>query len=57
MNVKVFNLISRVNQTWFLVQDDSCECKYRCNCKSVKVYVTVACANGILMNVDVNVNN
>ena len=27
MNVKVFNLISIVNETTFLVQHESCECK------------------------------
>ena len=31
MNVKVFNLMSRVNETRFLVQHESCECKYRLN--------------------------
>ena len=27
MNVKVFNLMSRVNKTRFTFQDQSCECK------------------------------
>ena len=31
MNVKVFNLMSRVNKTRFLVQHESCECKYGSN--------------------------
>ena len=31
MNVKVFNLMSKVNETRFLVQHESCECKYRLN--------------------------
>ena len=29
MNVKVFHLISRTNETTFLVQDESCNCKCR----------------------------
>ena len=31
LNLKVFNLKSRVNETRFLVQHESCECKYRLN--------------------------
>ena len=34
MNVKVFNLISDENETGFLVQHESCECKCGLN-KSV----------------------
>ena len=30
-NVKVFNLVSRVNETWLLVQYELCECKCRLN--------------------------
>ena len=29
MNVKVFNLMSWVNETRFLVQNEFCECKYQ----------------------------
>ena len=29
MNVKVFHLISRTNETRFLVQDESCDCECR----------------------------
>ena len=31
MNIKVFNLISGVNETRFLVQHELCECKCRLN--------------------------
>ena len=31
MNVKVLNLISGVNKTRFIVQHESCECKYGLN--------------------------
>ena len=31
MNVKVFNLMSGVNNTIFLVQHESCECRYKLN--------------------------
>ena len=31
MNVKVFHLMSRGNETRFLVQHESCECKCRLN--------------------------
>ena len=31
MNLKVFNLVSRVNETRYLVQYDSYECKCRLN--------------------------
>ena len=31
MNVKVFNLISEVNETRFIVQHESCECKWGLN--------------------------
>ena len=30
-NVKIFNLMSRVNETRFLVRHESCECKYGLN--------------------------
>ena len=39
MNIKVFNLMSGVNETRFLVQHDSCECKCGLNesvCSSKK---------------------
>ena len=36
INVKVFNLVSRANETRFLVQHESCECKCGLN---EKVYV------------------
>ena len=29
MNLKVFNLMSRVHKTRFLVQDELCQCKCR----------------------------
>ena len=35
INVKVFNLVLRVNEIWLLVQYESCECKCRLN-KSVR---------------------
>ena len=31
MNVKVFNLMSEINKTTFLVQHKSCECKWGLN--------------------------
>ena len=31
IHVKIFNLISRVNETKFLVQHEPCECKCRLN--------------------------
>ena len=31
MNVKVFNLMSEVNETIFLVQRESCKCNCRLN--------------------------
>ena len=31
MNVKVFDLMSRLNETRFLVQHESCDCKCRLN--------------------------
>ena len=31
MNVKVFNIMSRVNDTKFIVQHESCRCKCRLN--------------------------
>ena len=31
MNLKAFNLMSKANETRFLVQHESCECKYRLN--------------------------
>ena len=37
MNVKVFNLMSRVNETKFLVQHEWCECKCGLN-ESVYYY-------------------
>ena len=52
MNVKVFNLMPRVKQTWFLAQDESCECKCRLN----ESYV-IQQKNGLMMNVDVSVRN
>ena len=33
MNVKAINLMSMVNQTKLLVQNESCECKYGLNSK------------------------
>ena len=52
MNLKVFNLMLRVNETRLLVQNESCECKCGLNksvCNSKK--------NGIMMNVGASVKN
>ena len=55
MNVEVFNLMSLVNKTRFLVQDESCESKSELNCNS-KVYV-IQNKNGIMVSASVNVKN
>ena len=49
MNVKVFNLVSRVNETRFTVQQKSCV-------NWMKVYI-IQSKNGIVMNIGVNVKN
>ena len=51
MNVKVFALMLGVNETKFLVQHASCECKCGWN-ESVS-----QSKNGIMMNVDVSLSN
>ena len=51
MIVKVFHLISVVNETRFLVQHESCDCKCQLN---ENVYKN---KNGIMTNVAVSVNN
>ena len=47
LNVKVFNLMSRTNETRFIELHETCKCK----CKRLSVNV------GININVDVNVKN
>ena len=51
MIVKVFHLIPVVNETRFLVQHESCDCKCQLN---ENVYKN---KNGIMTNVAVSVNN
>ena len=50
MNVKVFSLMSGVNETRFLVQNELCECK----CSLMKMYV-IQSKNAIMMSVGVSV--
>ena len=38
MNIKEFNLISRVNEAIFFIQHESCECKYE---DQLKMYIKV----------------
>ena len=47
VNVKVFNLMLRVNKTRFLIQDKLCQCKYGlsksvCSLKKNKIIMNVA---------------
>ena len=48
MNVKIFNLVPRVNETRFLIQHESCESKCRlneiaCNSKPTQSYDKCRC--------------
>ena len=48
MNVKIFNLMPRVNETRFLIQHESCESKCRlneiaCNSKPTQSYDECRC--------------
>ena len=49
LNVKVFNLMSRTNETRFIKWHEKCKCECRLN--------AIACKDGIKINVDVNVKN
>ena len=52
MNVKVFNLIWRVNKTRYLFQNESCQCE----CGLMKEHL-IQTRNKIKMNVGVSANN
>ena len=52
MNIKVFNLLTKTNETCYVSWHETCACKFRLD-------VSV-CSNdgvGILINADVNVQN
>ena len=52
LNVKVFNLMSRNNETRFIKWHKQCKCKYRLD----KLFVIIN-NDGIKINVDANVKN
>ena len=55
LNVKVFNLMSRTNETRYIEWHETCKCKCRLNA-SMQMFVIINNA-GMKINVGVNANN
>ena len=53
LNVKVFNLMSRTNETRFIKWHETCKCK----CRLDAIVFVIINNVGIKINVDVNVKN
>ena len=54
LNVKVFNLMSRTNETRHIKWHETCKCKYRLDASDASVIVNNV---GMMINVDANVRN
>ena len=54
LNVKVFNLMSRTNETRHIKWHETCKCKYRLDASDASVIVNNV---GMMINVDSNVRN
>ena len=54
LNVKLFNLMSRTNETRHIKWHETCKCKYRLDASDASVIVNNV---GMMINVDANVRN